>query len=1068
MGFVLRPLIQNVYFAALLGFFVVSAAGQQAAQSPAEAKQRYADAANYQNNGAFDLAAEEWEKFVKDFPQDPLAPKAQHYLGVCQLQLKEHAKAAAAFETVIAKYPKFELLEDSYLNLGASQFALATGGDAKQYEKAAATFGKLASQFPKSKHLGEALYFQGESLYLQGKKEEAAAAYDALLKADEKSPRRPVALYNLGVAREELKQYAEAGKIYDLYLKEFADSPLSAEVRMRKGETLLQTDDVAGAEKLFAAAAATEGFALADHALFRQALCQVKQEKFEPAAALYAKVATSYPQSPYVAEATMAAGTSYYRAGKLDDAAAWLAKAAASNTKSSPEAAHWLCKIYLTQKKFAEAADLATKALATAGDSPYAVHLQLDQADALYEQPDKRAQSMPLFAKIADDHPQHELAPQARYNAAFAALDLKNYDEGLKQASAFLAAFPQHKLLPDAKYVAAECNLLLKKHAEAEKLYADLAANYKEHADIDAWRVRLGLLAFLQKKYPETIAALTPIAAELKSADAAAEAHYLLGASHFFTDKFDAAEKELTASLAANAKWRQADEGLLLLSRTQQKLNKPAEAKAAIDRLIAEYPQSEHLDQAHVRLAELAFAAADYKTALAEYETVATKFPQSAYVPSAIYGIAWSQLQSKEFPAAVESFTKLIEGHPQHALASESMRGRGLALRQAGKAAEAAADFAAFLKANPDTPHKSDVLYERGLCEVALKKFPEAAATFAEVLKSDPKYSGADKTLYELAWALKSQNKHPEAVPHFTALVTNHPDSPLAAEAWFHVGENQYEKQAYAEAAKSYAACRAKNPPGELGEQAAYKLGWSHFQQKQYAEALQQFSDQVANFASGPLAADGVFMKAECHFRMENFKEALPAYQAAKTKASSPAIEVLTLLHGGQSAAQLKEWPAAIGLLEQIPEKHPQTPLLAEAHYELGWARQNAGQTEDALKDYEIAASKSRDHVGARARFMMGEVYFTQKQHVEAIREFQRGMFGYGGDQAATETKNWQAKCGYEAGRCAEVQIAAADAAGKAKLIADAKRFYTFVAEKHPQHELAAEAKKRLEALGKL
>ncbi len=99
---------------------------------------------------------------------------------------------------------------------------------------------------------------------------------------------------------------------------------------------------------------------------------------------------------------------------------------------------------------------------------------------------------------------------------------------------------------------------------------------------------------------------------------------------------------------------------------------------------------------------------------------------------------------------------------------------------------------------------------------------------------------------------------------------------------------------------------------------------------------------------------------------------------------------------------------------------------------------------------------------------MMGEIYFTHKQHNEAIREFQRGMFGYGGEQAPAETKNWQAKSGYEAGRCAEVQITAADAAAKPKLIADAKRFYTFVVEKHPQHELAAEAKKRLDVLGKL
>jgi hypothetical protein len=44
----------------------------------------------------------------------------------------------------------------------------------------------------------------------------------------------------------------------------------------------------------------------------------------------------------------------------------------------------------------------------------------------------------------------------------------------------------------------------------------------------------------------------------------------------------------------------------------------------------------------------------------------------------------------------------------------------------------------------------------------------------------------------------------------------------------------------------------------------------------------------------------------------------------------------------------------------------------------------------------------------------------------------------------------------------------AKDAAEKTKHINDAKRFYTFVADKHPQHELAADAKKRLDVRSKL
>ena len=99
---------------------------------------------------------------------------------------------------------------------------------------------------------------------------------------------------------------------------------------------------------------------------------------------------------------------------------------------------------------------------------------------------------------------------------------------------------------------------------------------------------------------------------------------------------------------------------------------------------------------------------------------------------------------------------------------------------------------------------------------------------------------------------------------------------------------------------------------------------------------------------------------------------------------------------------------------------------------------------------------------------MMGELKFTAKKFDEAIPEFQRCMFGYGGENALPEVKNWQAKSGYEAARCCEVQIEGATGAARAKLIADAKKFYGNVVKQHPKHEFAEQAQKRLTELNKL
>ena len=211
------------------------AAENPAAQSSPEALNLYTDAANYQNNSAFELAVDEWAQFLQRFGNDPLAPKAQHYLGVCQLQLKQFAKAAESFQQVIAKYPKFEQLEEAYLNLGWCRYSLATAGDASQYPLAVETFEKLASVYPKGKYVEQALFFEAESLYALGKRKEAALAYGRLVTGYPESKLRGDALYALGVTLEEMAEWAQAGKAYDMFLEGYATSELLTEVRSAQG-----------------------------------------------------------------------------------------------------------------------------------------------------------------------------------------------------------------------------------------------------------------------------------------------------------------------------------------------------------------------------------------------------------------------------------------------------------------------------------------------------------------------------------------------------------------------------------------------------------------------------------------------------------------------------------------------------------------------------------------------------------------------------------------------------------------------------------------------------------------
>ena len=969
-----------------------TAAGADAAKSSPAALTMYADAANYQNKSAFELAAEEWTRFLDRFADDPLASKAQHYLGVCQVQLKQYAKAAETLQKILAKYPKFELLEETYLNLGWCQYSLATAGESKKYGEAAATFGQLASVYPKGKYVDQALFFQAESFFALNQRKEAALAYGKLVTGYPESKLRCDALYALGVTLEEMGEWAQAGKSYDMFLEGCQKSELLTEVRMRKAETVLQTGDAKSAEGMFAEVAGVAGFSSADHALFRQAYCVAQQDRMADAGALYAAVAERFPNSPNAPESLLSAGRCYYRAAKYDEAASPLEKAVAAGGERAVEAAHWLCRIHLRRREPDKALALADQVLPTAGENPFAANLKLDKADALYENQERKPDALNEYLAVYKAHPNHDVAALSLYDAAFAALDLKQFPQAADLAGQFLQVFPDHTLVPDTRYILAECHVQNKEYPQAEAIYRALIDGAKEHPERQLWFVRLGLVLYLQQKYQAAIELLSPLKDQFESPDTKAESLYLIGVCHYQLEQVNEASQSLQQAMAASAAWRQADETLLFLARTQRKMNQLDQALATLDSLLKSFPQSTLLDQVYYHVGEYRYAADQYAEAIPAYDEVIQKYGQSSYVPFALYGKGWSLLKTGQFDQAAASFTTLIDKYPEHQLQDESLFARAMCYRQAKKLAEAIADIEAYLTANPQSPQCADALYERGLAEASAEDHKKAAETFSLLLKEQPAYAAADKVLYELGWAYQGQPDEDAAVNTFAALAEKYPESSLAAEANFHVGESHYGKKEYAEAVNAYEqAAKANNPA--LVEKVAYKLGWAYYQLKQYRESLGQFEAQLKSHPDGGLAADAWFMKGECLFQLKDYQQALPTFvEAVGREASSPQIDVLRQLHAGQSAGQLEKWQESLGYLSAVIDKYPDSPYLSEAYFERGRARHKLGQLDEAVTDFRQAAERSRGAVGTRAHFMIGEIEFQQKNFDEAIRDFQRDV----------------------------------------------------------------------------
>ncbi len=227
--------------AAVLVLFALSSSPPSVARgqetSSPEAAEAYAKAARAQKNNAYDLAADEWMKFLKDYPKDSLAPRASYYLGVCRLQLKQFAPAATAFRQLLDAAPDHELAEDARLNLGWCLYTLGKDQEPKRLAEAAQRFDELLAKHPDGKYSDQALFFGAESRYAAGEIDQAIPLYRRLLKEHADSRFAADGAYALGVALEEAKRYDEAQPVYESFLAKHADSELVNEVKLRKAET---------------------------------------------------------------------------------------------------------------------------------------------------------------------------------------------------------------------------------------------------------------------------------------------------------------------------------------------------------------------------------------------------------------------------------------------------------------------------------------------------------------------------------------------------------------------------------------------------------------------------------------------------------------------------------------------------------------------------------------------------------------------------------------------------------------------------------------------------------------
>jgi TolA-binding protein len=975
----------------------------------------------------YDLAAEQYEKFLETAAPGPDAAEARFGLANARLFLGEYKEARRQFEAFLEAAPEHANAPTAWFRVGETAYML---GDLRA---ARVALEKYTAANPGHRFLDMAWPYLGDVCFA-------------------------------------LKDLPKAREAYEKALAGFPEGRLVERAKYGLGRTLAAQGEFDGALTLFAELAKQGHREWADKARYQVAevhttagradeqrgQADAASRHFAASVSAYEAWEKAVPRAASLPEARLHKAEVLLKLGRRDEAEALLRPLAAEGPQTlAVQAAYALGNSRLERGKAAEALEVWADALKRFPDTPIAPMVLYRSAEALLKLGQGDAARTRL-RKLADDYPKDPWADDALLRAATLALEASDPAGARALAASLRTRFPDSPLRADARLVEARAALVERKPKEAiELLDALLAEDRPGPQAAQAARYYLGLAYKADGQSDKSERVLDDLA-QTPSAPFATDAQFLVGQGHFQARRYAGAIAPLEKYLAGKPKGDVAAHARAYLAVARARLGQAEPARAALDQLAGQFPDSEPLAWARLALGSAALNEKQYGRA-AELLAPVVEGKHAKYRTSARADLGWALLGLGKPAEAAAQFAALLDSAPDHPLAPEAALARGQALEAARSADEALAAYALVVEKYPKSDQSGPAALARARLLARLKRPGEAASAFEHYLDAHPRAGeGADAPdaiLAEWGAALLDANKPAEADRVFARLLKERPDSPRAAEARVNLADSAYQARDYAEVARLLEPVVADGATVDATwrQCALYRLGRARLDQGDWATSAQLFGRLVAEYPDGQFRAKGRFWKAEAAFQGGDAKAAEAEFAALLAAPPSDADTrdwVLTArLRRIQALVQLERWKDALAQADALKAEVPNYAQMAEVDYARARALQGTAHLDEALAAYQavIDAPRKASDLAARAQWMRGEVFMHKRSYRDALREFLLVDYRH-------KAPKWQAAALLEAGKACE----------QLDRWTEAVELYTKLRTRFPDDPTAAEALKRL------
>lgn len=202
------------------------------------------------------------------------------------------------------------------------------------------------------------------------------------------------------------------------------------------------------------------------------------------------------------------------------------------------------------------------------------------------------------------------------------------------------------------------------------------------------------------------------------------------------------------------------------------KLGKFKKARAILNDLQKEYPESKNNDFWELKLSYIEYKENKFETALEGFNNLVRNHPDSEYVPNALFLASHMYRKLGDYNLAIKYAEKLIQNYPKSKFLEKAELAVSYNLikkREYGKAAE---KYKQFIDSHKGSKNLADAYCSLGRCYVSNRRnYPDDPKTaikyFEKVINEFPNSNYASLAGFNIAFTYYKFKKYDQAISHF-------------------------------------------------------------------------------------------------------------------------------------------------------------------------------------------------------------------------------------------------------------------------------------------------------------